>query len=50
MPDTISRRALNRALLQRQLLLDRVEMPVADAVEWLIGIQAQVLSTPYTDL
>jgi len=49
-PDTLSNRTLNRALLQRQMLLDRVEMPVADAVEWLIGMQAQVPSTPYNGL
>src|SRR5215212_10526623 len=50
MPDTISRRALNRALLQRQMLLEHVDKPVADAVEWLVGMQAQVPSTPYTGL
>ena len=50
MPDALSSRALNRALLQRQMLLERVDMPVAGAVEWLIGMQAQIPSTPYTGL
>src|SRR4051812_14682112 len=50
MPDVLSNRALNRALLQRQMLLERVEMPVAEAVECMIGMQAQVPSTPYTGL
>jgi hypothetical protein len=50
MADTLSNRALNRALLQRQMLLERVDMPVAEALEWLIGMQAQVPSTPYTGL
>ena len=50
MADTLSNRAMNRTLLQRQMLLERVDMPIADAVEWLIGMQAQVPSTPYAGL
>ncbi|MER8230971.1 winged helix DNA-binding domain-containing protein [Streptomyces sp. NPDC094049] len=40
-------RALNRATLHRQLLLERASMGVADAVEHLLGLQAQNTSPPY---
>ncbi|MEU0371146.1 winged helix DNA-binding domain-containing protein [Streptomyces sp. NPDC006283] len=43
-------RALNRATLARQLLLrraPRAEMPVARAVEHLVGLQAQNVKPPY---
>lgn len=48
--DVLSRRALNRALLARQLLLERSERPVPNAVEHLVGLQAQVPITPYIGL
>lgn len=43
-------RALNRALLQRQLLLRRQELSVADALEQLVGLQSQNPNGPYIAL
>lgn len=49
-PDLLTTRALNRATLARQLLLERSDMSVLDAVEHLVGLQAQVPLDPYTAL
>lgn len=46
----LSRRALNRATLERQLLLSRSTMPIADAVDHLVGVQAQTPHSWYTSL
>ncbi|MDT0386629.1 winged helix DNA-binding domain-containing protein [Streptomyces dubilierae] len=43
-------RALNRATLARQLLLDRAELPILDAVAHLGGLQAQEPQEPFTGL
>ena len=55
----LSQRALNRALLSRQLLLDRVDLPdeasrrraaVIATIEHLVGLQAQAPFPPYYGL
>ncbi|XVQ15465.1 winged helix DNA-binding domain-containing protein [Spirillospora sp. CA-255316] len=43
-------RALNRATLARQLLLDHADMPVLDAVAHLCGLQAQEPQEPFVGL
>ncbi|MDG9721107.1 winged helix DNA-binding domain-containing protein [Streptomyces sp. DH24] len=43
-------RALNRATLARQLLLERADMTVTDAVAHLVGLQAQNVRPPYVAL
>jgi hypothetical protein len=48
--DVLSDRQLNRATLERQLLLDRASVPVGDAVAHLVGLQAQEPLDPYCAL
>jgi hypothetical protein len=43
-------RALNRATLERQMLLRRRPVSILDAVDHLVGLQAQVPLNPYTAL
>ena len=50
MTAVLSRGALNRATLARQLLLARTEIGPLHAVHHLVGLQAQVPHNPYTAL
>ncbi len=58
-PQVMSARAVNRALLARQLLLDRIRLPaggpgraaqVVQTIEHLVGLQAQAPFPPYYGL
>ncbi|MFH9395472.1 winged helix DNA-binding domain-containing protein [Streptomyces sp. NPDC017556] len=49
-PTVLSARALNRATLDRQLLLHRSPMSAKDAVAHLLGLQAQNTKPPYFQL
>lgn len=46
----LTRSKLNRALVARQLLLERRQLPLPDAVEQLAGLQAQYTPSPYLAL
>jgi hypothetical protein len=49
-PRALSTRELNRVTLHRQLLHERAELSVTDAVEHLAGLQSQLPSPPYIGL
>jgi hypothetical protein len=49
-PPTLTRRQLGRALLARQHLLARTDLPVPTLTDHLVGLQAQEPLDPYTGL
>ncbi len=49
-PSRIGHRSLGRATLARQLLLARAEVPVVEAIERVMGLQAQLARPPFVGL
>lgn len=47
---TLSERELNRALLARQLLLERASVPIPRAIERVGGLQTQYAPSAYVGL
>src|SRR5690625_2663131 len=50
MPEVLNKRALGRAMLERQLLLRRSDVRVAAAIEQVLGLNAQSPNLPYLAL